>query len=222
MVAPWCWSRWARSSSRAWAWSGFGAPFARVRMRGSNAACADTAADEFAGAECLEHGCGDALWGEAGIDDEEASTHKRGKADAHPPTFLPLEPFVVNLADKDVDRYAQVGIVLEIDEATFAEKMKAYMPAIRNAILMILANKTSRDLLDRVGKEKLADEIMREIVRPLGIDIEEPEAEAEKPAAATPAEGSSEKAGSRRKPARKPVAEHNPVRHVHFSSFIVQ
>ena len=159
---------------------------------------------------------------EAGIDDEEASTHKRGKADAHPPTFLPLEPFVVNLADKDVDRYAQVGIVLEIDEATFAEKMKAYMPAIRNAILMILANKTSRDLLDRVGKEKLADEIMREIVRPLGIDIEEPEAEAEKPAAATPAEGSSEKAGSRRKPARKPVAEHNPVRHVHFSSFIVQ
>ena len=45
------------------------------------------------------------------------------------------------------------------------------MPAIRNAILMILAHKTSHELLERAGKEQLAAEILRETVRPLGITI---------------------------------------------------
>ena len=49
------------------------------------------------------------------------------------------------------------------------------MPAIRNTILMVLAHKTSTELLDRDGKEKLAAEIMREAVRPLGIEIATPE-----------------------------------------------
>src|SRR5438309_7444553 len=91
-------------------------------------------------------------------DDEDApaATAKAnaGHADpAHPPTFLPLDMFVVNLADKDADRYAQVGIVLELENQAFADQMRAYMPAVRNAILMILAHKTSRELLEREGKE---------------------------------------------------------------------
>ena len=45
------------------------------------------------------------------------------------------------------------------------------MPAVRNAILLILAQKSSRDLLGRSGKEELAEEIMREAVRPMGIEI---------------------------------------------------
>ena len=84
---------------------------------------------------------------------------------AHVPTFLPLEPFVVNLADKDADRYAQIGITLEIDDPKFADQLKAYMPAIRNGILMVLAHKTSAELLERAGKVALAGEIMREAVR---------------------------------------------------------
>ena len=46
------------------------------------------------------------------------------------------------------------------------------MPAIRNAILMILAHKSAAELLERTGKEALAAEIMRESVRPMGIEIE--------------------------------------------------
>ena len=48
------------------------------------------------------------------------------------------------------------------------------MPAIRNAILMILAHKTSNELLSREGKEQLAPEILREAVRPMGIEIAAP------------------------------------------------
>jgi flagellar FliL protein len=136
---------------------------------------------------------------------------------ANPPTFLPLDVFVVNLADRDADRYAQIGITFEVDSALFADQMKAYMPAIRNAILMILAQKSSQDLLDRAGKEQLAEEIRRETVRPMGIDIPAPERIATHAAG----DGADEAQAPARKPARR-APPHNPVRHVHFSNFIIQ
>ena len=106
------------------------------------------------------------------------STAANAEAAAHdaltPPTYLPLDPFVVNLADKEADRYAQVGITLEVDSSVLADQMRAYMPSIRNAILMVITRKSSRDLLDPMGKEQLADEIAREAVRPMGIDIAAP------------------------------------------------
>ena len=106
--------------------------------------------------------------------------HKPAK-DSHKtlPTYVPLDPFVVNLADKDADRFAQIGVTLQVDDAKFADEMKAYMPAIRNGILMVLAHKTSTELLQRSGKEALAEEIMREAARPMGIEIDaDDEAEA--------------------------------------------
>ena len=138
---------------------------------------------------------------------EEAPAAARKRDPKAAPTFVPLEPFVVNLADKESDRFAQVGVTLEVDDPTFADELKAYMPAIRNGILMVLAHKTSAELLSQEGKIALQKEILREAVLPLGIEVE---VEEEEPSAAS----------SRRKKKRKPV--HNPVTHVHFSNFIVQ
>lgn len=132
------------------------------------------------------------------------------KADpGHPPTFVPLDPFVVNLADRDVDKFAQIGITLEIDDPKFAEQLKAYMPAIRNGILMTLAHKSSQELLQREGKEQLAEEIIREAVRPLGIEVDDDEDDAEE-------------ASAKKKKKKKRAAMHNPVQKVHFSNFIIQ
>ena len=133
------------------------------------------------------------------------------------PVYLPLDPFIVNLADKDVDRYAQIGITLELESPVFADQMKAYMPAVRNAILLILAQKSSKDLVGRSGKEELAEEIMREAVRPMGIEILAPEP-------VTSAKGDGEKSQDEApKPKKaKKNAVRNPVQHVHFSSFIIQ
>lgn len=156
---------------------------------------------------------------ESGDDAPTAVAEHGSKPDLkHPPTFLPLEPFVVNLGDKEVDRYAQVGITLEVEDAKFAEEMKAFMPAIRNGILMILAHKTSRELLDRAGKEQLASEILRESARTMGIEVGEPEAAAR----SDKAEGDDEDKPKPKKKSRKPPAEPNPIKHVHFSTFIVQ
>ena len=148
----------------------------------------------------------------AGVDGEaapvaQAAAHKA--AHKGPPAFLPLDPFIVNLADRDTERFAQIGITLELDDPKFADQLKAYMPAIRNGILMVLAHKSSAELLSRPGKEKLSLEVMRESVRPLGIELESDVDDA-KPA------------GDDAERTAKTPLEESPVRHVHFSSFIIQ
>ena len=158
------------------------------------AAAAAAAADEEDGSE-------------GGGDDAPHAKAETPKHDPkYVPTFVPLEPFVVNLADKETERFAQVGVTLEVDDAKFADQLKAYMPAIRNGILMVLAHKTSAELLTQEGKLALQKEILRESVLPLGIEVEDEDEE--------PAQG-------KRKKKRK-AAVHNPVTHVHYSTFIIQ
>jgi flagellar protein FliL len=150
-------------------------------------------------------------------DHAEAAAHPKVDLN-HPPVFVPLDPFTVNLADKDSDRYAQIAVTLQVEDAKFAEKMKAFMPAIRNSILMVLAHKTSHDLLERTGKQALAEEIMREAARPMGIYIADPAHEQPKATEDQKEEG--EKKGKKAKPAAEPVV--NPIQQVHFANFIIQ
>ena len=148
---------------------------------------------------------------------DEAPVEARAKKDEHksPPVFVPLEPFVVNLADRESERFAQIGVTLQVEDSRFADEIKLYMPAVRNGVLMVLAHKTSRELLERSGKEKLAAEIMREAVRPMGIHIT---VEEEEP----PADAEVADAGEKPKAKKKAPPEHNPVVSVNFSSFIIQ
>jgi flagellar FliL protein len=134
------------------------------------------------------------------------------------PTYVPLDPFTVNLADKDAERFAQIGVTFELDDPHAVDEVKNYMPSIRNAILLLLAHKTAAELLGRPGKELLAREIGREATRAMGYDVP---AEVEPPVAADePASGAAGEAIPKR-PARKaePVG---PIRHVHFANFIIQ
>jgi len=87
-----------------------------------------------------------------------------------PPTFLPLENMVINLADPGGNRFAQVGITLQVDDAKTGDAIKAFMPGIRNAILFILSQRTTEELLVVQGKEQLAADITAEISRQLGYE----------------------------------------------------
>jgi flagellar FliL protein len=126
-----------------------------------------------------------------------------------PPIFVPLDPFTVNLADRDAERYAQIGLTLEIEDAKVGDELKLYMPAIRNNILMLLAHKTASELLTREGKLHLAQEIRRETMLPLGINM---------PVDDEPAEGAPRKA----KKAPKKKQPVYPVKAVHFANIIIQ
>ena len=160
-------------------------------------------------------------------DEDTADGHAKPKAEAsadpakprpqydpkHPPVFLPLDPFTVNLADKESERYAQIGLTLEIADAKTGEDIKLYMPAIRNNILMVLSQKTAAQMTTREGKEKLARSIQYAAVRPLGFDIDDEDQEDEAAAETTP----------KKKKKKKKLPPNNlPVLAVHFSNFIVQ
>jgi flagellar protein FliL len=127
-----------------------------------------------------------------------------------PPVFVPLDPFVVNLADRESDRFAQVGITLEVADAHVGDEIKAYMPAIRNNILLLLAHKTSQELMEPEGKEQLAIEVRRESLRPMGHELPDEE------------EASSAKKKKKKTKAKPEEAVELPIKSVQFSSFIIQ
>jgi flagellar protein FliL len=104
----------------------------------------------------------------ADADEHEEAKPKKKKDDKKTtPVFLPLEMFTVNLADREAERYAQVGVTLELADAKTGDVLKAYMPAVRNDILMLLAHKKAAELQERAGKVALAREIRRAAMKPL-------------------------------------------------------
>jgi flagellar FliL protein len=157
-----------------------------------------------------------------------AKSEKKKDKNAHP-VFVPMDPFVVNLADHEADRYAQIGITLEVPDEHVGEEIKTYLPAIRNNILLLLAHKSSADLAGGEGKELLAKQIRREALKAMGEEVEAEEVEepvAAPPVAAPPvaAEGASAVVAPAKKKKKKKVAEaaDSPIRSVQFSSFIIQ
>lgn len=146
-----------------------------------------------------------------GEEEEGAAPRKAAAAKGAPPTFLALENMVVNLADPGGDRFAQVGITLELEDAKTAEQVKQYLPAIRSGILMLISQRSAQELLAREGKEKLASDILREVSRPLGYSVPK---KRKKAAEEDEDEGDAPPPRSRQ--------NQNPVHQVLFSSFIIQ
>ena len=155
--------------------------------------------------------------GDAGAPAKAEKKHEKGAK----PVFVPMDPFVVNLADHEADRYAQIGITLEVPDEHVGEEIKNYLPAIRNNILLLLAHKSSADLAGGDGKELLAKQIRREALKAMGEEVEAEEVPEAAPAVV--AEGASAVAAPAKKKKKK-VAEvaDSPIRSVQFSSFIIQ
>src|SRR6201996_1116832 len=109
----------------------------------------------------------------ADADDSDAAPakHEKKKEKGEKPVFVPMDPFVVNLADHEADRYAQIGLTLEVGDEKVGEEIKTYMPAIRNNILLLLAHKSSADLAGSDGKELLARQIRREALKAMGEEV---------------------------------------------------
>lgn len=141
-------------------------------------------------------------------DEAAPAAHSSAKA-AAPPVFLPMDNMVVNLADSGGEKFAQVGITIGVVDQHTSDAVKAYLPTIRSAVLLLISQRTSDELLTKEGKEKLAHEILREVSTPLGYEVDEPEDEA---ADAAP----------KKKAKKKHVASASPIVSVLFSSFIIQ
>jgi flagellar FliL protein len=76
------------------------------------------------------------------------------------PTFVDLDQFTVNLAEKDQDRYMQIKFSLEVASNEAEATIKDMMPALRSEILLVLGSRQASDLASRDGKEALAKDIV--------------------------------------------------------------
>jgi flagellar FliL protein len=98
---------------------------------------------------------------EAEVDEQEKIAEMLEKS-----AVLPLEPFVVNLADPEAPRYLKIKISLMVDDKTKEKELvenQALQLKIRDVILQSLTAKTSRDLINEDGKNKLRHEIQEKI-----------------------------------------------------------
>lgn len=74
---------------------------------------------------------------------------------------LILEPFLVNLADKDDVRFLKVTFHLGLeDSGGESSKNPVALAEMRDAIISLLSAKTSTEILTPEGKQKLRDEIL--------------------------------------------------------------
>jgi flagellar FliL protein len=102
---------------------------------------------------------------------------EKAKAESAVKTVIHLDPFVVNLADPDGDRFLRVGIDLglrrDLSENGHAEQKLLPTARTRDTILMILTACNADALLAPAGKAKLKQELtkaLREQVPELGVE----------------------------------------------------
>ncbi len=77
--------------------------------------------------------------------------------------MVSLDPFIVNLADKDARRYLKVKMALEVSNKDVADEVKKRMPEIRDVITLILSSKTYADLSTIDGKLALKTAIINRL-----------------------------------------------------------
>ncbi len=76
---------------------------------------------------------------------------------------MPLEPFLVNLADKESRRYLKLKVELEVDNEGSAKELEKSLPRIRDTLILLLSSKTYLDLSTYDGKQQLKQEIKQRV-----------------------------------------------------------
>ncbi|GAB4246445.1 flagellar basal body-associated FliL family protein [Deferrisoma sp.] len=82
--------------------------------------------------------------------------------------IYPLDPFLVNLADPGRPRFLKVVMQLELDGDAVSAELDTLRPKVRDALLTLLASKTSAELVTVADKEKLRNEILHRLNSFLG------------------------------------------------------
>jgi flagellar FliL protein len=97
---------------------------------------------------------------------ENASSSKKKKKDEHPPEYLAIEPFTVNLQPENGDQYLQVAFTLQVNGAEQAEVIKTNMAKVRSRVLLLLSGKKASEINTVEGKQQLAGEILAVVKEP--------------------------------------------------------
>jgi len=109
------------------------------------------------------HGSGD-----AGASEPAKKEHssKKKKKEEHPPEYLAIDAFTVNLQPENGDQYLRVAFTLQVDGAEQAELIKTNMAKVRSRVLLLLSGKKASEINTVEGKQQLAGEILAAVKTP--------------------------------------------------------
>jgi flagellar FliL protein len=86
---------------------------------------------------------------------------------AHAPraeqAIMPLEPFLVNLADQEVRRYLKLKVELEVEQEKSVKELEKSLSPIRDALIMLLSSKTYAEISTLEGKRQLKHDILQRL-----------------------------------------------------------
>ncbi len=112
-------------------------------------------------------GGGGAAWFLMGGEEKEKEEHgQEAHADSpgvEPGPVMELDPFLLNLADQGELRFLKVSIKLELDRPEEKTDFTNKVPAIRDALLVLLSSKESQLLRTVNGKRRVREEIMTRV-----------------------------------------------------------
>lgn len=73
--------------------------------------------------------------------------------------MINIEEFIVNIISAESNHYVKAALTLELTSETAKEETNMRMPQVRDAILLLVGNKTYDELQDLQGKKQLKAEL---------------------------------------------------------------
>ena len=113
----------------------------------------------------------------ASSDESAAETDAASEAEPtkQPAIYYPLSPaFVVNFEDRGRSRFLQAELTLLLRDAEVTQALDTHMPAIRNALVMLLSGQSFETLQTPEGKEALREQALVKIQEVLQQEIGKP------------------------------------------------
>lgn len=77
--------------------------------------------------------------------------------------MLPITEFIVNIISEEDRHYVKASLTLELNRLETLDEATKRMPQIRDAILLLVGNKTFEELQDLQGKKQLKAELISKI-----------------------------------------------------------
>ncbi|ADW18376.1 flagellar basal body-associated protein FliL [Desulfobulbus propionicus DSM 2032] len=77
--------------------------------------------------------------------------------------MVEIKEFIVNIISEDTPHYVKASLSLELDKDATLDEVNKRMPQIRDAILLLIGNKTFEELQDIQGKNQVKAELKSKI-----------------------------------------------------------
>jgi flagellar FliL protein len=74
-----------------------------------------------------------------------------------------IDEFIVNIISADSTRYVKAALTFELTNDAVSKEVQKRMPQVRDAILLLIGNKTFEELQDLQGKRQLKAELKSRI-----------------------------------------------------------